>query len=85
MADDKRLERIEDKIDKIGDKQSEMSATLSAQHISLQEHMRRTALLETAIKPIVRKISMAEGALKLIGILAAIATIIEAIRLLVHV
>ncbi len=48
------LNRLEDKVDHISDKISSIDSTLAAQHVSLQEHMRRTSLLEGEVKPLVR-------------------------------
>lgn len=77
MSDDKRLERIETKIDDIGDHLASIDVTLSGQHISLRDHIRRTAILEAQIKPIEKHVAMMNGALKFIGVLALIAGIIE--------
>ncbi len=77
--DDKRLERMEVKLDDISDHLSSIDVTLGAQHVSLRDHIRRTALLEKEIIPIKRHVNMVDGALKLLGIMAVIATIIEAV------
>jgi archaellum component FlaC len=52
--DDKRLERVENKLDKVSDQIGEINVTLSAQHESLKEHMRRTELLENDVEPLKR-------------------------------
>lgn len=75
--DDKRLDRIEDKVDTISDKLGATNEILAAQHESLKQHMRRSDLLEEAIKPLQKHVSMVDGALKLIGLLAAMAAIAE--------
>ena len=80
MDDDKRLERIEDKIDVAKDHLASIDKTLVEQHISLKDHMRRTELLEEAITPIRSKLDMAAGAIKVLGLIAALLTILEAIR-----
>lgn len=54
MHVDDRIVRIEDKIDSIKDGQERQNAILAAQHESLKDHMRRTELLEEAIKPLVK-------------------------------
>lgn len=71
-----RLTRIEAKVDKIVDRIGSVDGTLKEQHISLQEHMRRTEILESQIKPIERHIVMVQGAMKLIGIIAFLGTIL---------
>lgn len=83
MSDDKRLERIEKKVDDSNDHLASIDATLSAQHVSLKEHMRRTALLEADIRPIKRHVDMMSGALKLLGAVALIVGIIEGLMVLV--
>lgn len=77
MADDKRLERIEVKLDGISDHLGSIDTTLSAQHVSLKEHIRRTAILEGQIAPIKKHVDMVKGALALITLLAALAGIIR--------
>lgn len=68
--DDKRLERIEVKIDDLDDQLAGISATLSAQHISLKEHIRRTSMIEEELKPIRRHVYMINGGLILLAALA---------------
>ncbi len=55
---DHRLDRIEDKIDKIGDKIGAIDITLVAQHESLKHHIRRTEILEEIVKPIQPMLSL---------------------------
>ena len=64
MSDIKQLEA---KIDKVIDAQSEMNGTLKAQAVVLEEHVKRTNLLEAEIKPIKTHVDMVHGALKLIA------------------
>lgn len=80
MADDTRLERIENKVDATKEHLANIDKTLIAQHISLKDHIRRTELLETTIKPIQSKLDMAAGAIKVLGLVATLLTILEAIR-----
>lgn len=47
-----RLDRIEDKIDKLGERLNSIDVTLAAQHVSLEHHIRRTEILEEVVKPI---------------------------------
>lgn len=75
MADDKRLERIEVKIDKLSDHLGSIDSTLSAQHVSLKDHIRRTEILEENIVPIRRHVDMVKGALALITIIGTIVAI----------
>lgn len=82
-SDEKRLERIEAKIDDTNDHLASIDVTLAQQHISLREHIRRTAILEDEIKPIKRHVDMVSGALKLIGLMAALAAVYEGLKGLV--
>lgn len=78
--------RIEEKIDKIIEIQTDMkvtlagqAVTLTSQHEDLQEHMRRTNLLEAQIKPIEKHVHMMQGAMKFLGAVAVVVGIIEGI------
>lgn len=72
-----RFGRMEDKLDHIVDRIGSIDVTLAAQHVSLKEHMRRTELLEGQMAPLQKTASMVHGVLKLIGLLALVATICE--------
>lgn len=83
---DERGKRIESKIDSIQQDVREILITQGKHHVTLEdqagdlrEHIRRTDLLEQQIKPLETKAAMIEGALKLIGILAVLAGIIEGV------
>ncbi len=82
MADDKRLERIEAKIDDQMQHLNSIDVTLAAQHVSLKEHMKRSDILEAAFKPVKAQVDMALGAIALLGLIGTIAVIIEAFRAL---
>lgn len=79
---DKRLERIENKLDDTNEHLSAIDKTLAAQHVSLVEHIKRSDMLEKKLAPVEKHVAMVEGALKLIGVLATIAAIVEAIKVL---
>lgn len=78
MSDD-RLERIEDKLDAVAERINKIDITLAGQHVSLVDHIRRTALLEKAIVPIKKHVDAMQGAAKLIMIASAIVATIEVI------
>ena len=63
------------KLDKILSEISSIKVTLAGQAVELKEHIRRTALLEDQMKPLNAQMLRAEGALKIIGVLALLATI----------
>ncbi len=75
--DDKRLERIEAKLDDTNDHLASIDVTISLQHESLREHIRRTALIEKELAPIRKHVYMVQGA---IGLLAILATIIGLLK-----
>lgn len=76
MNDD-RGARLEDKIDSISMRIGSIDATLAAQHVSLKEHMRRTAILEDKVSPLERFVHMTAGAVKFMVLLGLFAGIIE--------
>lgn len=78
--DDKRLDRIEEKIDTLITRASSIDTTLAKQHVSLKSHMRRTELLEGQVLPLVRRMNMLEGALKLLALIASLAGLYEIVK-----
>lgn len=68
MSDDK-LNRIENKLDILSDKIGSIDKTLAAQHESLKDHIRRTEILEVAIKPVVNHVAIIQFIGKVLGIL----------------
>ncbi len=67
---DIKLDRIETKLDKVNDRINSIDVTLAAQHASLVEHIKRTAILETQLEPIKTHVANIQGALKFIGAMA---------------
>lgn len=74
----KRVDRIEAKVDKLDERLDSIDKTLAAQHVSLEEHIRRTALLESEVAPIKKHVVMVQGGLALIGGIATVAGLIVA-------
>lgn len=66
MSDD-RLNRIEDKLDKVLEKASSTDVTLAKQSVILEEHMRRTEALEAIVIPIKSKVDVVMTIIKLLG------------------
>lgn len=64
---DKKLEQIENKIDKLSDRLGSIDVTLAKQHESLKDHIRRTEILEDAIDPIQKHVLMVNSMTKIIG------------------
>lgn len=59
--------RLEAKLDKVIESQNGMNTILTKQSVVLEEHVKRTNLLEAEIKPIKQQSDMIKGALKLIS------------------
>lgn len=78
--DDKRLERIEKKIDDQNEHLGSIDLTLQAQHLSLVDHIERTNKLEVKVAPLVRWMYMTQGAAALLGLLATIGAIIAVFK-----
>lgn len=72
--------RIEDKLDKIAEHMAAMNVTLGKQSVILDEHIRRTNLLESKIEPVEKHVQRVEGAIKLLSLLGILGAIIEAAR-----
>lgn len=71
--------RLEQKIDQIVEKIGTISITLVAQHVTLKEHIKRTEILEAQMEPIKKHVAMVHGALKLIGVVSVLISIIAGI------
>jgi len=79
-----QLNRIEEKIDIIVDRLTDAEKILAVQAEQLAYHIKRSDQLDTALgiikndlKPIDRHVSMVQGAIKLLAILASIAAIVK--------
>jgi len=77
MADEKRLERIEAKLDDTNDHLAAIDTTLQGQHITLKEHIKRTAQIERELQPIRKHVYMVQGALALLASAGVIISIIR--------
>jgi hypothetical protein len=72
---------VDQKLDKIVDTLGQQAVTLERLTVTVEDHVRRTNIIEEDIKPIKKHVSMVEGALKFIGFLGIIAGIAEALAL----
>lgn len=79
MADSDRLTRIEDKVDVLGTRLSSIDSTLSAQHVSLKDHIRRTELLEQEIIPLKQRDAAISVMIKLLLFVVSVMEIISLI------
>jgi uncharacterized coiled-coil protein SlyX len=76
---DERLERIENKLDRVVDTMGEINATTAKQQVSLDYHIKRTNLLENKLKPVEDHVAMVGSFFKLIAGLSGVAIIIGTI------
>lgn len=61
---DVKLDRIEMKIDKLSERLNSVDVTLAAQHVSLDEHKRRSIANETAVSQLMKESASVKFAAK---------------------
>lgn len=61
------LDRLEEKIDRVIEKTSSIDVTLAKQSVILDEHVRRTNLLEKKLEPIEKHVILMKGLMKIVG------------------
>lgn len=81
--DDRRLERIEDKVDSLGERVSSLSEHMSVYNEQLKIHIEGTIQNRKDIKALQEKQSMFRGALKLIGVLTGLLGLYALIKSLI--
>lgn len=72
---------IDIKLDKIVDTLGQQAITLERLTVTVEDHVRRTNILEEDIKPLKRHVWMVNGALKFTGLLGILAAIAEGITI----
>jgi hypothetical protein len=80
--DDTQLDRIESGLKDLTAQQNKTNLVLIEQHLTLIEHTKRSQMLEDIVLPMQKKMTMVEGFLQGLGVLAVISGIIEVIVLL---
>jgi hypothetical protein len=80
MDDQDRLGRIEDKIGDISGHLASVDITLAKQSVILDEHVKRSNLLEAKMVPLEKHSAMVSGALKLFGFLAILFELYKALK-----
>jgi hypothetical protein len=76
-----KLDRIEGKVDKVYDKLSELNTITVKQQVILDEHVKRSTMLEDKMVPVEKHVARVDGALKLVGLIGVIAAIAESIAI----
>jgi len=71
-------QKLDARLDEIERTLHAIDKTLAINTEHLADHIRRTAILETELKPIAKHVEQMRGAGKLLAILALVATIISA-------
>lgn len=75
---DEKLDSIDESIKEIKSCLHKIDNTMIRQQAILEEHTARSTKLENIVLPLQTKIAWAEGALKLLGVIALIASIAAA-------
>jgi len=68
----KQLDKIEEKVDRIGKDISEIKVEQAQQLVSLVHHIKRSDALEDYLDGLRTKVNYVEGALKLIGFISVL-------------
>lgn len=84
---EKKLEAIENKVDRLDERLDTIEKVLIKQELNLEIHIKRTNLLEESVellrqdlRPVERHVDYIHGALKFIGIVSLIVGIFVAIK-----
>lgn len=72
MDNDEFMQMLSDKLDRLDDRLDIMSNTSVRQAASLDEHMRRTELIEHELKPIKSHVAMVGAIAKIVSILGVL-------------
>lgn len=67
VSDQSVIERILDKVEQLDDHLYSIDTTLGKQSVILEEHVKRTNLLEEALKPIQTHVGNVKGAIWFLG------------------
>lgn len=73
------MSKVDEKLDKLQIDVTEIKTHLAVYNSQLEIHIKRSELLEQKLEPVEKHVNMVSGAIKLIGILAMLAAIIEVI------
>jgi len=77
------IEKLHDKVDKIDERLDNIDVHLAIYNEQLKIRIKRTDLLEKDVKPIKEHVTEVRGMLKILGVAAAIAGIVSAIKLFI--
>lgn len=71
--------RLEDKIDRMSDKITSIDVTLAKQSVILEEHVKRSNLLEEKMEPLEKHVHMVNGVSKFLVLVGVLVAVIEGI------
>jgi hypothetical protein len=81
---EQKVDKQDTKLDKLQEDVSNVRTNVAINTADLLTHIRRTQLLEEIVLPMQTKWAMFEGGLKLVGIVAMLAGIVDVILRLLH-
>jgi len=76
---DDKFQRLESKLDTLSDKLVDIDKTLVRNTVSLEDHVRRTNLLEEKLAPVERHVAMIQGIVKFIALMGVLLGIAKAV------
>jgi hypothetical protein len=76
---DDKFQRLENKLDTLSDKLVDIDKTLVRNTVSLEDHVRRTNLLEEKLAPVERHVAMIQGIVKFIALMGVLLGIAKAV------
>lgn len=79
-----KIDKVLEKLDKIDERVDRIDVTMAKQEVVLEEHVRRTNILEDELKPIKKHVNMVNAVVKilvvvgsLVGFLATLKALLE--------
>ncbi len=84
MDNNEQLTRLEDKVDKIADTGVKQEVNLARLTVSVEEHVRRTNILEEQIKPLIKQSTIISWVCKVLALLISGGVLTLALQHLLH-
>lgn len=72
--------RVLDKLDKLDTRIDNIDITLAKQHLSLEEHIKRSNMLEAKLEPVEKHVNSVNAVLKFAGGIAILLAAFESIK-----
>ncbi len=79
-----QLSKLDDKIDIVIHTCNQLNINMAENNVILQDHTRRSTMLEEQMKPIQAHVDGIKGTVKFLKIIAVLAAIAEAIHIVMH-